>query len=303
VRAAPGVARCAPGQPPPHPLIDPLLAPLAAALGVTGTLPVSVPVLLACVAVMACASVVFGMSGFGASLITVPLLSQLLPLPLLLSMAVVTDLLSACIVSLASRWRSRRSHARAPADAGPARPVRADRAELLRLGCTAVIGAALGVTLLVGLPRQASLAALGVFLLVYGTWSLRARLPDRPLSARWAWPAGFLGGLLGTLFGIGGPPYVIYLSRRIIDRDRLRVTIAVIVLISLLIRVLAFMAAGLLLQPGLPELLAIVLPVCALGVLSGCLLVERLSRERLLRVIALLLTVSGALLLVRVALS
>jgi uncharacterized membrane protein YfcA len=45
----------------------------------------------------------------------------------------------------------------------------------------------------------------------------------------------------------------------------------------------------------------VVLPLCALGVLVGGRLVERLSRERLLRVIAAVLTISGALLLVRVA--
>lgn len=44
------------------------------------TLPVSLPVLASCVLVMSIASVVFGVSGFGASLISVPLLSQLVPL-------------------------------------------------------------------------------------------------------------------------------------------------------------------------------------------------------------------------------
>ncbi|MEI6319906.1 MAG: sulfite exporter TauE/SafE family protein [Pseudomonadota bacterium] len=282
-------------------MIDTALPPLEGLPGWAGALPVSLPVLAACIVVMSMASVVFGMSGFGASLITVPLLSQLVPLPLLLSMTVASDLMSACIVALTTRLGAARRRAVAASQgAGPPAPVRADRAELLRLGCTAVFGAALGVTLLVGLPRQASMAALGVFLLSYGIWSLRSRIPDRPLSARWAWPSGFIGGLLGTLFGIGGPPYVIYLSRRIMDRDRLRATIAVIVLISLLIRFLVFMAAGLLLQPGLPALLAVVLPLCALGVLAGGRLVERLSRERLLRVIAAVLTISGALLLVRV---
>ncbi len=282
-------------------MIDTALPPLEGLSGWIGALPVSLPVLAACIVVMSMASVVFGMSGFGASLITVPLLSQLVPLPLLLSITVVSDLMSACIVALTTRLGAARRRAVAAAQgARPPAPVRADRAELLRLGCTAVFGAALGVTLLVGLPREASMAALGVFLLSYGIWSLRSRIPDRPLSARWAWPSGFIGGLLGTLFGIGGPPYVIYLSRRIMDRDRLRATIAVIVLISLLIRFLVFMAAGLLLQPGLPALLAVVLPLCALGVLVGGRLVERLSRERLLRVIAAVLTLSGALLLVRV---
>ena len=282
-----------------------LSASLDALTGLAGTLPVSLPVLAACVLVMSMASVVFGMSGFGASLITVPLLSQLVPLPLLLSMTVATDLLSACIVSASARWRAARGRGLAVATGAATPPplVRADRAELLRLGSTAVLGAAIGVTLLVGLPRQASMAALGAFLFGYGLWSLRARIPDRPLSARWAWPSGFIGGLLGTLFGIGGPPYVIYLTRRIIDRDRLRATIAVIVLISLLIRFIVFMAAGLLLQPGLPQLLAVLLPVCAIGVLTGGRLVERMSRERLLRVIAAVLTASGALLLARVAAS
>ena len=76
-----------------------------------------------------------------------------------------------------------------------------------------------------------------------------------------------------------------------------------IVLISLLIRFIVFMVAGLLLQPGLPQVLAVLLPGCAIGVLAGGRLVERMSRERLLRVIAAVLTASGALLLARVAAS
>jgi hypothetical protein len=210
-------------------------------------------------------------------------------------------------VAATARWRVARHrplHGATQAGvASPPSPVRADRAELLRLASTSVLGALVGVTLLVGLPRQASMAALGTFLLCYGLWSLRSRIADRPLLARWAWPSGFAGGVLGTLFGIGGPPYVIYLSRRIIDRERLRATIAVIVLISLLIRFCVFLGAGLLLQPGLLQLLAVLLPVCVLGVLAGGRLVERLSRERLLRVIAAVLAVSGTLLLARVALA
>ena len=49
--------------------------------------------------------------------------------------------------------------------------------------------------------------------------------------------------------------------------------------------------------------LPVLLPVCAIGVLAGGRLVERLSRERLLSVIAAVLTVSGALLLARVVAS
>jgi len=269
-------------------------------------LPVSGPVLAVCFLVMAGASVVFGTSGFGASLITVPLLSQFVPLPLLLSMTVVTDLMSACIVALTARAGVRaRGALAAPAglSVGAARIDRrggaVDVAELVRLAVPALFGATLGVTLLVGLPRDASMLALGLFLLAYGVWTLRSRISDTPLSARWSLPFGFSGGMLGTLFGIGGPPYVIYLTRRILDKDRLRATIGVTVLLSLLIRFIVFLMAGLLLQPGLPTMLIAVLPVCVVGVLVGTRLAGHLSRERLLRFISLLLAGSGAILIAR----
>jgi hypothetical protein len=230
---------------------------------------------------------------------TIPALSQLVPLPLLLSIAVVTDLAAACIVAFIAPGR----HVPA-AQAGASRPVsgiltRADRGELLRLAPGALAGATAGVTLLVGLPREATLLALGVFLCGYGLWAWRSRIPETPLAPVWAAVAGFIGGLCGALFGIGGPPYVIYLTRRILDRDRLRATIGIIVLISLAIRFCVFLYAGLLLQPGLAAMLAVLLPTCAISVICGGHFVKHLSRERLLRIIAVLLATSGAMLVVR----
>ncbi|MBC7781526.1 MAG: sulfite exporter TauE/SafE family protein [Proteobacteria bacterium] len=253
-------------------------------------MPVSAPVLVGCVLTLFVAYLVFGVSGFGASLITIPVLSQVMPLPLLLSLAVVTDLAAATIVAAFGQNRG---------EPGPRTRPAIDHAELWRLGLPAVAGATVGVTLLVGMPRDASMFALGAFLLGYGAWSWRSRIPTAPLGARWSLPFGFAGGLLGALFGIGGPPYVIYLSRRIFDPRRLRATIAVVVLASLAIRFVVFLSAGLLMQPGLPAMLAVLLPVCVVSVLIGNRMFEHLSRERLHRVIASLLAVSGALLIVR----
>ena len=264
-------------------------------------LPLPWPLVIACALTVFAAYLVFGMSGFGASLITIPVLSQLLPLPLLLSLAVVTDLAAAIVMAVATRA------APGGVPGPPGVDVRmqqgADRAELWRLAPAAVVGAIVGVTLLVGLPRAATLLVLGVFLLGYGLWAWRARPAQTPLAARWGAGFGFVGGLLGALFGIGGPPYVIYLSRRILDRDRLRATISAIVLLSLLIRFLVFLAAGLLLQPGLLPMLVLLVPVCIISVLVGNRLVRQVSRERLLRVISVLLASSGAVLIVRACLS
>jgi len=57
-----------------------------------------------------------------------------------------------------------------------------------------VAGAILGVTLLVTLPRSATLIALGVFLLAYGAYSLHEGVPTRRVSRHWAPVAGFTGG-------------------------------------------------------------------------------------------------------------
>ena len=72
---------------------------------------------------------------------------------------------------------------------------------------------------------HATLLALGIFLLAYGAYSLREGIPTRMVSARWAPVAGFAGGTMGTLFGVGAPPYAIYLTRRLTDMAALRATL------------------------------------------------------------------------------
>jgi len=42
--------------------------------------------------------------------------------------------------------------------------------------------------------------------------------------ARWAWLAGLGGGITSTLFGAGGPPYVIYLSQRGLTKEQFEST-------------------------------------------------------------------------------
>src|SRR2546427_6271469 len=80
-----------------------------------------------------------------------------------------------------------------------------------------IIGLALGVTLLVRLPRNATLLALGVFVCGYALYIMLHGGPRRPLGRVWAAPAGLASGVLGALFGVGGPAYVVYIAGRIPD--------------------------------------------------------------------------------------
>ena len=114
---------------------------------------------------------------------------------------------------------------------------------------TILIGTVAGVTLLVNLPREAATLALGMFVLAFALYSLLSH-PDarRVLSTRWAYLAGFAGGITSTLFGAGGPPYAMYLSHRGLAKEQYRATMGFATLTSISLRTIAFLATGILLD-------------------------------------------------------
>lgn len=232
-------------------------------------------------AVVAAAYVIFGISAFGASLFTVPLLSHLFPLDFVLPMCVLLD------VSAALALGVRFSRA-------------ADKSELLVLAPFSLLGAVLGVTLLVTLPRNATLIAFGIFLLSYGLYAFRQGEAAKRVARPWGAAAGFTGGAMGTLFGIGAPPYAIYLARRLADKAQLRATLSNIVLLSTSIRALVFLVSGLMLADRVVAF-ALLLPFALGGLWFGNRFHGRISRTALLRLISGLLVLIGASLLFRAA--
>ncbi len=235
---------------------------------------------MAGLAIIAFGYVVFGFTGFGASLFTIPVLTQFLPLPLVLALAAVLDLGGAVTVGIHGRRDAALS-------------------ELKWLIPFSLAGAVLGVSLLVSLPRTASLAALGVFIGGYGVYQLASRRKTTRISQTWAPLAGAIGGATGTLFGMGGPPYLIYLTRRIEDKDALRATMGLMVWFSLAIRLLVFALAGVLLQPGLATGLVWFVPAAALGLWIGNRIHRRAASALVVRILYGLLIVSGSSLLAR----
>src|ERR1700741_479452 len=121
-------------------------------------------------------ALVFGITGFGSALITIPLATHLVPLGFALALFALVDICSAFSVGLEN-------------------PRNAVRTEWQRLVPMILAGTALGVTLLVNLPRAAGMLLLGVFVLSYALYSLLRHAPPHVVSARWAWLAGLAGGI------------------------------------------------------------------------------------------------------------
>ncbi len=225
------------------------------------------------------AYIIFGITAFGAALFTVPLLSQFFPLDFVLPLSVLLDVSAA--LALGTRFSRE-----------------ADKSELKLMVPTCLIGAVLGVTLLVSLPRAATIAALGVFLIAYGAHALHRGGKASIVGRGWAPVSGLAGGVLGTLFGIGAPPYAIYLSRRKTDLRAYRATLSNMVLFSVSIRALVFLASGLMLADRLIGF-AMLAPFALAGLWVGNRLQRRISREATLRLVSVLLLLIGASLIYR----
>jgi uncharacterized membrane protein YfcA len=226
------------------------------------------------------AYLVFGITGFGASPITIPVLVHLLPLAFVLSLAALLDLGSALVLGFHTRRQ-------------------ADSREILTLVPFTLLGLTVGVTLLLRLPRNATLLALGLFVCAYAVNLIFRRETRRRLSRWWAAPAGIVGGLVGALFGMGGPPYVMYLAGRIPDPNAQRATISQMVILNVGLRVVAFALAGFLSSGTLWLAVALLLPVAWAGVWAGHHAHLRLAPASAARIIAAALFIAGASLIAR----
>jgi uncharacterized membrane protein YfcA len=242
--------------------------------------PISPDVLVVVTVVIFAGYMVFGLTGFGASPITIPVLVHVLPLTFVLSLAAVLDLASGLALGLHTRKQ-------------------ADARELLTLVPFTLIGLTLGLTLLVRLPRDATLLALGLFVCGYALHVVFRRVRARQLSRWWAAPAGLVGGVVGALFGMGGPPYVLYITGRVPEPAAQRATISQMVILNVGLRVVAFALAGLLASRALWIAVAVLLPVAWAGVWAGSRVHVRVTATTMARVIGAVLFLTGVTLLVR----
>ena len=225
-------------------------------------------------------ALIFGVTGFGSALVTIPLATQLVPLKFALALFAVVDLCCAFSVGLEN-------------------PKNAVKQEWARLVPMILAGTALGVTVLVNLPRAAGMLLLGAFILSYALYSLLRRAPMMVIDSRWAWLAGLCGGITSTLFGAGGPPYAIYLSQRGLTKEQFRATLGLATMCSISIRVAVFFITGMLLVPAVWMAVLFAVPAALLGLYFAKKIFHRVSREMVLRAVAAILLLSGSALILR----
>lgn len=152
-------------------------------------------------------------SGFGFSLVVMPLATILLGLRVsapLIAMAGVT----LYTINLLRYRNSINLH------------------ETMRLGAAAALGVPIGIWLLVNLSESVIKMALGFLLLAYVCASFFLPTMSRIVSPHWVYLAGFVTGCLGGAYNTPGPPLIVYGSLRQWPRAEFRAVLQALFLLT-----------------------------------------------------------------------
>ena len=223
-----------------------------------------------------------GITGFGSGLIAVPLLALSHPLQFAVPLVLALDFTASVVLGGTNRKQ-------------------VDWAEIRVLLPFGLIGACVGAFALLKLPTAPVLLTLGAFTMFFGFRGIFGLQLVGQISRVWALPAGLVGGGAGALFGTGSPPYIMYLTRRLLDKTAVRATFSWLIAIDGAFRLSLFLVAGLLLEPQLQIAYALSIVPMALGLYTGNKVHLDITSEGMLKVVGVLLVLSGAMLFVKVA--
>jgi uncharacterized membrane protein YfcA len=224
---------------------------------------------------------VFGLSGFGSTVVSVPILAQFLPVAYLVPLMALLDLASAAFMG-----RANREHISKP--------------ELKRLIPFMFLGFVVGVTVLVGVPDRYLRVALGAFAVAIGIHGIFNPTLHRRISGYWSIPAGIVGGAVATIFGAGGPIYATYLNGRLTDKSQIRSTLSTLISLSAFSRAILYAISGLLLHLSILVGGVVLAPFVWIGLRIGYRIHVGLTQIQMRRAVGGLLVFTGGSLLIRV---
>lgn len=223
--------------------------------------------------------------GFGEAIVSMPLLA-LLPIPLNTSVSLIGLAgLTVAALTVVSGWRH------------------IERPMLIRLAISTVIGIPAGLIMLHFTSAVVITTALGIFLIVYGVYSLLKKkifkAIDRPLllANGWVLPFGFASGALGSAYNFNGVPIVIYGTLRRWDPNRFRGTLQAHFLISGLLIVTGHALGGLWTMDSL-KLFAFSIPAILLATVLGVFINKRIPAKKFERYLFFIIIGLGILLLI-----
>jgi uncharacterized membrane protein YfcA len=156
-----------------------------------------------------------------------------------------------------------------------------------------------GVYILKKFPTLYLEAVIGVILITFPIYLLRAKKPVREMAGGWPWLFGFMSGLLGGSIAASGPPVIIYTSLQPWDKHRVKSTLVGYFLLST-VAVIAVQGFNGLITEEVTSYFLAGYPVLVISVLAGSLLFERVESGSYRKILNVLLVGLGCFMLVKV---
>jgi uncharacterized membrane protein YfcA len=229
--------------------------------------------------VIAAASFVMGLAGFGIGLVALAFLPFLMSPVTAVVLTMIYALLSAIVVLL---------------------PLRRDVEPIglpgLLLGTIA--GAPLGIWVLATLPANALNRLIGAVLLAVVALEWLGVHPERLRGRGWALGAGVVAGVLGGAVGTPGPPVVLYAAAQGWSPRTIKANLQIFFIVNEAVILAGYWWAGLLTR-DVWRFTAIFFVPAALGLIAGMALFARVDQRRFRQIVFALLFASGAVLLLR----
>ena len=223
---------------------------------------------------------VLGIAGFGSALIIVPLLAWDWPLAMVVPLVLLIDVPAAMLhTGLNFRqvmWK-----------------------ELPPLLPSVVVGALTGIVLTRITQGDSLLLCLGLYVIFIGWRGLKGAPVAVQLRPSMRHVAGFMMGLVETMFGTAGPVVMSWLAQRLSDPFLIRATMPMTIMGLSSIALCMMGVSGGLSDVGLWKCLMLLLPFAMLGVWLGHQLAVRIQAAFLKPLIHSFLCLSGLVLCAR----
>lgn len=218
-----------------------------------------------------------GVSGFGAALVAMPLLTLFLDVKIAAPLCMLNGLLITLFLSLQLK-----------------RHIHWAKVRPLFFGC--VPGIFLGVFLLKGTESNVLKILLGGLIILYSGYRLNWKPREVKFKPYWAYLAGFASGIIGGAFSAGGPPCIIYVSLTGWKKDEIKATLSFFFFTTGLITSAAHALSGLITTAVLGYFVVSCLFTC-IGVYTGSCLYDRIKQETYILIMLLLLMVLGGMMI------
>lgn len=218
-----------------------------------------------------------GVSGFGAGLVAMPLLTLVLGIKTAVPLSMLNGLIITGVLSLQLKghidWR---------------------KIMPLLIGCQP--GIFLGALALKKMNADLLQLGLGTFITLYAIYSLSTPPRPRTISPSWGYVAGFLTGMISSVFSAGGPPAVIYVSLTGWAKDEIKAMLSVFFFVSGIVTAIGHAMNGLTTTPVLQHFVWTG-PMTLIGVFVGSLLYRRIKQRTYIALMLWFLIMMGLMMI------